>query len=61
MHTRGCQTVVEDTSQTANFYARVFYNTFLYWLINLVITINFLYWQVVFRLVKEANEATTNL
>ena len=39
MRTCGCQTVMEETSQTGPF----FYKMFLYWLINLAIIITFLY------------------
>ena len=60
MRTCGCHTTVTETSQTINFRARFFYNTFLYWLANLLINITFFYWQVIFRRVKETNK-TTNL
>ena len=58
MHTCGHHRMTTETSKTTNFRARFFYNTFLYWLANLVIDITFLYWQVFFRRVKETNETT---
>ena len=61
MHTCGRHTTVTEISQTINFRARFFYNTFiilLYWLANLLIDITIFYWQVFFRRVKETNEAT---
>ena len=35
MRTRDRHTTVTETSQTINFRARFFYNTFLYWVTNL--------------------------
>ena len=60
MHTRGRHRMVTETSKATNFQARFFYNTFLYWLANLLINNNFLYWQVFFRWVK-VTKNTTNL
>ena len=56
--THGRHTTVRETSQTINFLAHFFYNTFLYWLANLLIDIAFFYWQVFFRWVKETNKIT---
>ena len=60
MYTRGRHTMVTETSKTTNFQARLFYNTILYSLANLLIDITFLYWQVFFRRVKEINETTNH-
>ena len=35
MHTLDCHRMVTETNKTANFQAHSFYNTFLYWLVNL--------------------------
>ena len=58
MRTRGCHRMVTETTKITNFRACFFYNTFLYWLANLLIDITFLYWQVFFRWVKETNKIT---
>ena len=60
MRTRDHHRMVTETSKATNFQARFFYNTFLYWLTNLLINNNFLYWQVFFRWVK-VTKNTTNL
>ena len=47
MHMCTCDhRMVTKTSKTANYRAHFFYNTFLYWLANLLIDITFLYWQI---------------
>ena len=43
--TRGHHRMATETSKTTNFQAHFFYNTFLYWLANLLIDVTFLYWQ----------------
>ena len=46
IHTRDHHRMVTETSKTTNFRANFFfYNTFLYWLANLLIDITFWYWQ----------------
>ena len=39
IRTRGHHRMVAETSKITNFQARFFYNTFLYWLANLLIDI----------------------
>ena len=39
MRTRSRDTMVTEISKTTNFRAHFFYNTFLYWLANLLINI----------------------
>ena len=56
LHACGRQMMVEETRQTTNFWVCFFYNMFLYWLINLFITITFLYWQIFFRQVKPTKQ-----
>ena len=46
MCTRGRHTMVTETSKTINFRVHFYYNTFIYWLANLLINITFFYWQV---------------
>ena len=58
MRTGGCHTMVTETSKTTNFRARFFYNTFLYWLANLLIDITFFYWQIVGLLHTAAGHST---
>ena len=61
MRTRGCQTMMTETSKTINFWGHFVYNMVIYWIAILFISITFFYWQVFLRQVKETNKTTTLL
>ena len=52
MRTRGHHRMVTETSKATNFQACFFYNTFLYWLANLLINNNFFVLASIFQLVE---------